>query len=105
MRIAIVAALVAAAAVAAFLLGRLTADDAADSITGRTPTEFVAQVGDTMRVPSIGVYCGVDVEARRTRLHCTRLAQAPSYDVSLERKRTVVGRVGDPGRTQVFPER
>jgi hypothetical protein len=92
------------AAGAGFALGRVTSDDGTAGRPQEGPLEYTLRVGDTLRVPSVAVYCGVDVEARRSRLHCGRLVQTPGFDVSFERRRTVVGRVGDPSQVTIFPE-
>ena len=74
MKIVAVTSLCLLALAAAFALGRATAEEtAAKRPPGSSPREFVGRVGDTLRVPSVAVYCGVDVEARRPRLHCGRL--------------------------------
>jgi hypothetical protein len=65
---------------------------------------LTGRVGDAVRVPSVGLYCTVDVEAFRPRFLCSRLAGTRGYDVSFERNRTVVGRVGDPGEVTTFRE-
>jgi hypothetical protein len=89
---------------AGFALGRVTSDDGAAGSPREGPREYTLRVGDSLRVPSVAVYCGVDVEARRSRLHCGRLVRIPGFDVSFERRRTVVTRVGDPSQVTVFPE-
>jgi len=53
----------------------------------------------------LALYCGIDIEAFRPRLLCGHLGLKPGYQVSFERDRTVVIRVGDPGDQRVFPER
>jgi len=90
---------------AGFALGRATAGDDAPQLAPTGPREYTLGIGDSLRVPSVAVYCGVDVEARRSRLHCGRLVQKPGFDVSFERRRTVVGRVGEPSQVTVFAER
>ena len=90
---------------AGFALGRTTADEDATQRAPTAPREYTLRVNDSLRVPSVAVYCAVDVEARGPRLHCGRLVQAPEFDVSFERRRIVVGRVGDPSQVTVFPER
>jgi hypothetical protein len=71
-------------------------DSASRNLTGR--------IGDTLRVPSIGLYCSVHIEARRPTFLCGHAGQRPRYQVSFERHRTVVVTVGDPGRRTIFPE-
>jgi V8-like Glu-specific endopeptidase len=105
MRFLVLGALFVLAAAAAFSLGRATADNTSNVTGERGSREFIGRIGDTMRIPSVAVYCGIDVEARRPRLLCGRLGVSPRYQVSLERNRTVVIRVGDPGQIRVFPER
>ena len=105
MRVAAGIMLCVVALTGAFALGRATADGSdAASVPSPGAHEFVGRIGDTVKIPSIALYCAVDVEARRSRFHCGRLAPDPRYDVSFERTRTVVGRVGDPSQITVFPE-
>jgi hypothetical protein len=103
MRHVVITLLIVVAAIA-FATARTTTSG--ESATpDSTERELTGRIGDSILVPSIGLYCSVEIEARRPRFLCGRLGQRPRYQVSFEKLRTVVITVGAPGRRTVFLER
>jgi hypothetical protein len=96
-----VTAVVAAALIAAFAFGRASAAETRDENASGN-RELSGDVGDTVRIPTIGLYCSVEIEAFEPRFLCGRLDAREGYQVSFEKERTVVVKLGDPGDAVVY---
>jgi hypothetical protein len=106
MKIVIFAALLTVTATAAFSLGRITAaNDVPDVPTESTGKQVTLRIGDSLRVPSVALLCVIYVELNIAKVLCDRTGRNPRYEVIFERERTVIGRIGDPGDQEAFPER
>jgi len=105
MRVLLFALALIVVATVGFGLGRTSASDGSEADAESTEVEHTGRIGDTFRIPSLGLYCSVGIEAGLPRLLCGHLGLRPRYQVSFERNRTVVIAVGDPGDITVFPER
>lgn len=89
-----------------FALGRATtggdALELSDDLHGR---DVILRIGDQLRIPSIDLFCVIDVELERIpRMLCNHTGRRPRYQVRFERDRTEVGRIGFPGDVRVFRE-
>jgi hypothetical protein len=101
-----VAVLVIVCAASAFALGRSTTrDTASEGSTETSGRDVTGRIGDVFRVPSVALFCAIDVEADGPRLLCNHTGDNPRYQVRMYRKKTEVGRIGRPGGAKVFRER
>jgi hypothetical protein len=107
MRISILAVLLILFGIAAFALGRTTASDRGPDVpTDSDWKDVTLRVGDQLHVPSIALFCRIDLELERIpRMACHREGQQARYQVRFGRDWTEVGRLGDPGNVRTFPER
>jgi hypothetical protein len=98
--------LVTVAAVSAFVLGRTTGGNGVpDAPVETDERELTGRIGDSIRFPSLALYCLSYVEVDRPKLLCERTGERPHYEVIFERERTILVRIGDPGDQKVFPEK
>jgi len=105
-RVLTIAALVIVTSAVAFALGWTAARNTAPEGSAKASGEDVTgRIGDVFRVPSVALFCVIDVEADGPRLLCNRTGGNPRYQVRMYRERTEVGRIGRPGEAKVFPER
>lgn len=107
-RVLVPALLVVAVASMAFVVGRTTAPSSGAPETS-TRKNMTLRSGDQFRVPSIALFCSVNVELYRPAsyrpvLRCYRETRRPSWEAILARDRTRLVRIGDPGDQRVFPE-